>query len=109
MRFLLLTAGSRGDVEPFLALARRITDEGHEVRLAVRRSSSPRSGPPASRQLSEPALPRLHLPARVSRALGHRQPPRCRGQGRPAHADRGRHRPSATPADRFLVTVPASP
>ncbi len=35
MRVLLLTAGSRGDVEPFLALARRIGRAGHEVRLGV--------------------------------------------------------------------------
>lgn len=37
MRLFLATAGSRGDVEPFLALARRARDEGHEVRLAVTR------------------------------------------------------------------------
>ncbi len=35
MRVLLLTAGSRGDVEPFMALARRIRRAGHEVRLGV--------------------------------------------------------------------------
>ncbi|WP_232666676.1 glycosyltransferase [Pseudonocardia sp. TRM90224] len=35
MRILLLTAGSRGDVEPFLALARRAVLEGHDVRLGV--------------------------------------------------------------------------
>lgn len=33
MRLLLATAGSRGDVEPFAALARRATAEGHTVRL----------------------------------------------------------------------------
>ncbi|WP_375404949.1 glycosyltransferase [uncultured Amnibacterium sp.] len=32
---MLLTAGTRGDVEPFLALARRAAAEGHEVRLGV--------------------------------------------------------------------------
>ena len=32
---MLLTAGSRGDVEPFLALARHATAEGHEVRLGL--------------------------------------------------------------------------
>lgn len=32
---MLLTAGSRGDIEPFLALARRAVAQGHEVRLAV--------------------------------------------------------------------------
>lgn len=37
MRILLLTAGSRGDVEPFLALARRAAAEGHDVRLGVTR------------------------------------------------------------------------
>lgn len=37
MRILLLTAGSRGDVEPFLALARRAAADGHEVRLGVTR------------------------------------------------------------------------
>ncbi|MGY1706555.1 glycosyltransferase [Geodermatophilus sp. SYSU D00697] len=37
MRIVLLTAGSRGDVEPFLALARRARDDGHEVRLGVTR------------------------------------------------------------------------
>ncbi|MGX5356973.1 glycosyltransferase [Kocuria sp. KH4] len=35
MRMMLLTAGSRGDVEPFAALARRAAAHGHEVRLAV--------------------------------------------------------------------------
>lgn len=35
MRILLLTAGSRGDVEPFLALARRAQRDGHDVRLGV--------------------------------------------------------------------------
>ncbi|MGJ9373880.1 glycosyltransferase [Nesterenkonia sp. CF4.4] len=32
---LLATAGSRGDVEPFAALARRALDAGHDVRLVV--------------------------------------------------------------------------
>jgi UDP:flavonoid glycosyltransferase YjiC (YdhE family) len=32
---MLLTAGTRGDVEPFLALARRATACGHDVRLGV--------------------------------------------------------------------------
>ncbi|WJL94361.1 glycosyltransferase [Microbacterium sp. ET2] len=35
MRLLLLTAGSRGDVEPFAALARRAQRDGHDVTLAV--------------------------------------------------------------------------
>lgn len=35
MRILLITAGSRGDVEPFAALARRATAAGHDVRLAA--------------------------------------------------------------------------
>ncbi len=35
MRILLATAGSRGDVEPFAALARRAARAGHELRLAV--------------------------------------------------------------------------
>ncbi|MGY1609983.1 MULTISPECIES: glycosyltransferase [unclassified Geodermatophilus] len=34
---MLVTAGSRGDVEPFLALARRARDDGHDVRLGVTR------------------------------------------------------------------------
>ena len=34
---MLLTAGSRGDVEPFIALARRAHGQGHEVRLGVTR------------------------------------------------------------------------
>jgi sterol 3beta-glucosyltransferase len=37
MRIMLLTAGSRGDVQPFVALARRAQREGHDVRLAVTR------------------------------------------------------------------------
>jgi len=32
---MLLTAGTRGDVEPFVALARHATARGHEVRLAL--------------------------------------------------------------------------
>ncbi|RII96022.1 glycosyltransferase, partial [Clavibacter michiganensis] len=35
MRIMLLTAGSRGDVEPFVALARHAASRGHEVRLAL--------------------------------------------------------------------------
>ncbi|GAA1532128.1 sterol 3beta-glucosyltransferase [Microbacterium ginsengiterrae] len=35
MRILLATAGSRGDVEPFTALARRATAEGHHVLLVA--------------------------------------------------------------------------
>lgn len=35
MRVMLATAGSRGDVAPFAALARRARDAGHEVRLVV--------------------------------------------------------------------------
>lgn len=37
MRILLLTAGSRGDVDPFLALADRASAVGHEVVLGVTR------------------------------------------------------------------------
>ena len=33
MRLLLAAAGSRGDVEPFAALARRAVSAGHEVRM----------------------------------------------------------------------------
>lgn len=35
MRILLLTAGSRGDVEPFVGLARHAQSAGHSVRLAL--------------------------------------------------------------------------
>ncbi|MCB5273494.1 O-mycaminosyltylonolide 6-deoxyallosyltransferase [Arthrobacter sp. SO5] len=35
MRILLATAGSRGDVEPFAALARRAIAEGHQARLVA--------------------------------------------------------------------------
>lgn len=35
MRMLLATAGSRGDVEPFAALARRALSAGHQVRMVV--------------------------------------------------------------------------
>jgi sterol 3beta-glucosyltransferase len=35
MRIMLLTAGTRGDVEPFAALARHAASRGHEVRLAM--------------------------------------------------------------------------
>ncbi|WP_448808921.1 glycosyltransferase [Agromyces bauzanensis] len=35
MRILMVTAGSRGDVEPFAALARRAAASGHDVRLAA--------------------------------------------------------------------------
>ncbi|WP_448003399.1 glycosyltransferase [Agromyces bauzanensis] len=35
MKILMVTAGSRGDVEPFAALARRAAASGHEVRLAA--------------------------------------------------------------------------
>ena len=35
MRLMLLTAGTRGDVAPFVALAREAASRGHEVRLAL--------------------------------------------------------------------------
>ncbi|PZE84020.1 glycosyltransferase [Curtobacterium sp. MCBD17_032] len=35
MRLMLLTAGTRGDVEPFAALARSAASRGHDVRLAL--------------------------------------------------------------------------
>src|SRR3712207_6662398 len=35
MRMMLLTAGTRGDVEPFAALARHAASRGHKVRLAL--------------------------------------------------------------------------
>jgi len=35
VRMMLLTAGTRGDVEPFAALARAAAARGHDVRLAV--------------------------------------------------------------------------
>src|SRR3954462_2401836 len=37
MRMMFMTAGSRGDVDPFVALARRAQSAGHEVRIAVTR------------------------------------------------------------------------
>ena len=37
MRMVFLTAGSRGDVDPFVALARRAQSAGHDVRVAVTR------------------------------------------------------------------------
>lgn len=39
MRMMLLTAGTRGDVEPFAALARFAAGHGHEVRLGVPENS----------------------------------------------------------------------
>jgi hypothetical protein len=39
-----VTAGSRGDVEPFVALAERAQWEGHEVRLVVPRNSGVHTG-----------------------------------------------------------------
>jgi sterol 3beta-glucosyltransferase len=44
MRILLVTAGSRGDVAPFAALAERASAEGHEVRLVVPRNSGVDTG-----------------------------------------------------------------
>jgi len=37
MILLLVTLGSRGDIEPFVALGRALVDIGHEVRLATQR------------------------------------------------------------------------
>lgn len=36
MRVLLSTIGSRGDVQPLLALALELKDFGHDVRMCVR-------------------------------------------------------------------------
>ena len=35
MRALLLTVGSQGDVQPFVALASRLRADGHDVVLAA--------------------------------------------------------------------------
>jgi sterol 3beta-glucosyltransferase len=35
MKMMLLTAGTRGDVEPFFALARAARNRGHQVRIAI--------------------------------------------------------------------------
>lgn len=35
MRVVILAVGSRGDVEPFVALSRRLAQSGHQVRLAT--------------------------------------------------------------------------
>lgn len=35
MRFVVLAIGTRGDVQPYLALSRALQDSGHEVRLAA--------------------------------------------------------------------------
>ncbi|MFD0775679.1 glycosyltransferase, partial [Streptomonospora algeriensis] len=41
MRVLILNHGTRGDVQPFAALARALTASGHEVLLAAPQSSAP--------------------------------------------------------------------
>lgn len=43
MRMLLVTAGSRGDVEPFIAFARRAAAAGHTVRVALPDNSGART------------------------------------------------------------------
>lgn len=43
MRMLMIPAGSRGDVDPFLALHDRAVADGHEVRLAVTRDAVERA------------------------------------------------------------------
>ncbi|KAL9935558.1 hypothetical protein V8E36_005906 [Tilletia maclaganii] len=35
MHFTMLTVGSRGDVQPYIALAKRLLSEGHRVRIAT--------------------------------------------------------------------------
>ena len=35
MRIMMLTAGTRGDVEPFVVLAGSAASRGHEVRLGI--------------------------------------------------------------------------
>lgn len=42
MRVLLATLGSTGDLQPFLALARRLLDEGHDVVLTAQDAHAPR-------------------------------------------------------------------
>ncbi|GGI87382.1 glycosyltransferase [Pseudarthrobacter scleromae] len=39
MKMMLLTAGTRGDVEPFFALARAAVARGHQVRIAIPENS----------------------------------------------------------------------
>ena len=40
VRIMLLTAGTRGDIEPFVALARYAAARGHEVRLGMSEGSA---------------------------------------------------------------------
>ena len=50
MKALLLTHGSRGDVQPFAALAAALTDAGHEVVVA---------GPASSVAMADPFCARV--------------------------------------------------
>ena len=40
MKLLLISVGSRGDIEPFLALAQALLDDGHEVHYALQNESN---------------------------------------------------------------------
>lgn len=88
MKMMLLTAGTRGDVEPFFALARAARDRGHQVRIAIPDNSgadsagldtvglsidfaelisdqgvSPRAAASAFRTVIRPAVGRLRPPS----------------------------------------------
>ncbi|WNB87632.1 glycosyltransferase [Cellulomonas sp. ATA003] len=88
---MLLTAGTRGDIEPFLALARYAAARGHDVRLGMTEGAGMPSDVDAvglgldfRRVLAPPAARRGRSPgtsaARCVPGCGGCSPPRC---GRP--------------------------
>lgn len=52
MRVLMVTGGSRGDVQPFAALARALVEEGHEVILGAPAEYAPIAEASATRKHS---------------------------------------------------------
>ena len=66
MKITLLTYGSRGDVQPFLALARGLQEAGHEVKLAA-----PQRFEAFIRSFGVPCVPLAGDPEVISRGLNN--------------------------------------
>ncbi|WP_414171527.1 glycosyltransferase [Clavibacter tessellarius] len=94
---MLLTAGTRGDVEPFAALARHAASRGHEVRLALPDDAVAPEGVDCVRlglDVQRVLTPASRTPWAIAHHLRTEVRPRCGGRSSPRSARRSPTRPT---------------